>query len=257
MVTAVAASPTIVSLVPSLTEALVEWGAGERLLARTRYCIEPAGRIGAVEAVGGTKNPDVERIVALAPDLVVVNKEENRIEDCQRIEQAGIALHVTHPRTVADAASMLEELAAATGLAEAAAGDVARAHAAVAANRAAADGLLAFCPIWRRPWMTFSDDTYIGDVLARAGCTNVFGATGQGDFFEVALADVVAADLDVVVLPDEPYVFAAEHAAELAAAGVRAPAVLVDGKDLAWYGPRIGPGLARLRRAIAEAAVRP
>ena len=106
----------IVSLVPSLTETLASWGLlGQRLAGRTRYCVEPAGAIDTVEVVGGTKNPDIMRIRELRPDLVVVNREENRREDYDALVAAGLNVHVTHPRTVGEAADMLEDLGRVVG----------------------------------------------------------------------------------------------------------------------------------------------
>lgn len=245
----------IVSLVPSLTETLVEFGLAPSLVGRTRWCTEPAGVVAGIEAVGGTKNPDVARIVALRPDLVVVNKEENRLEDCRELEAAGLRLHVTHPCTVEEAASMLAELGAACGAAEQGERLAARCREALAAARSRGEGRVpvpTFCPIWRRPWMTFRRATYIGDMLASAGCANVFGERGAPDFFEVALDDVVAAAPALVVLPDEPFAFEEKHATELRGAGLdRARFLFADGKDLAWYGPRIPAALERLSSAVA------
>lgn len=252
----------IVSLVPSLTEALFEFGLGERVVGRTRWCTEPAGEVERVETVGGTKNPDLARIVALRPDLVIVNKEENRREDCEVLVDAGLPLHVTHPATVEEAAAMLASLGEACG-----AGDRGRALAASCRDAiAAADARLAslprrvrtFCPIWRRPWMTFRRATYVGDMLARAGCHNVFAEGGPGDFFEVTIDDVLAVGPELVVLPDEPFAFDARHIDELRAAGLdEARFLLLDGKDLAWYGPRIPAALGRLGEAVAAACARP
>ncbi len=244
----------IVSLVPSLTEAVVGFGLIDSLAGRTRYCVEPAGVIEAVASFGGTKNPDVEAIVGLEPDLVIVNKEENRIEDCRALEEAGISLHVTHPRTVAGAVRMLEDLAARLGVAAAQAGFISECRRALgraedAVSRQAP--LPGFCPIWRKPWMTFATDTYIGDMLRLAGVANLFGGRGDQDFFTVELSEVVALGPEVVLLPDEPYAFGPRHARELREAGVEARFVYIDGKELAWYGPRLPGALARLPALVA------
>ncbi|HYC01475.1 MAG TPA: helical backbone metal receptor [Candidatus Limnocylindrales bacterium] len=245
----------IVSLVPSLTEALIDLGLAGTIVGRTRYCEEPAEVVAGIEAVGGTKNPDVARIVELQPDLVIVNKEENRLEDCRALEAAGLELHVTHPCTVEEAATMLERLGAACGAEQAAAELARRCRDAIARSRvAAAASVRTFCPIWRKPYMTFRNTTYIGDMLSRAGCENVFGERGGADFFEVGLEEILAAEPALVVLPDEPYVFEARHAHELQEAGVRASFLHIDGKDLAWYGPRIPGALARLSAAVRAAA---
>ncbi len=243
----------IVSLVPSLTETLIDFGLASSIVGRTRWCTEPAGVVEAIEPVGGTKNPDVARIIALAADLVIVNKEENRLEDSRALEAAGLRVHVTEPSTVVGAAAMLEELGEVCGTPKAGRVLAARCREALAACDEAMAGrepLRTFCPIWRRPWMTFRRSTYIGDMLARAGCANVFGERSGPEFFEVTLEEILAASPALVVLPDEPYVFEQKHAAELREAGLEARALLVDGKDLAWYGPRIPGALTRLAAQV-------
>jgi len=245
----------IVSLVPSLTETLIDFGLASTIVGRTRWCTEPAAVVGAIETVGGTKNPDVGRIIALRPDLVIVNKEENRLEDCRELEAAGIALHVTHPCTVAEAADMLEELGRACGAPREGAALASRCREALAAATSQAVApLRTFCPIWRKPWMTFRRATYIGDMLARAGCLNVFGDRAGADFFEVTVEEIHAAAPELVILPDEPFAFEARHADELRSAGLDARYLLVDGKDLAWYGPRIPASLERLAREVRAVA---
>ncbi|MFP6608660.1 MAG: helical backbone metal receptor [Deltaproteobacteria bacterium] len=254
------AGPGIVSLVPSLTEAIVSFGLLDELRGRTRYCEEPAGLIEAVPSFGGTKNPDVAAIIELGPELVIVNKEENRIEDCQAFEDAGLTLYVTHPRTVEAAIAMLEELAASLGVGREQAGFIAACRDALElaecelaeAGAGGREPLSGFCPIWRRPWMTFADGTYIGDVLRLAGVTNVFGGRDDGDFFNVEIADLLELGPELVVLPDEPYAFGPEHAEELRAAGLDARFVHADGKHLSWYGPRIPAALAGLRALVAD-----
>jgi ABC-type Fe3+-hydroxamate transport system substrate-binding protein len=245
----------IVCLVPSLTETIAHFGRLDELVGRTRYCVEPAGSIEGIEAVGGTKNPDCRRIIELAPDLVVVNKEENRVEDFETLQEAGLCVHVTHPRTVGEALDMLTELGRAVGADEAADLLVAECRRALdEAARLARDAaqVTAFCPIWRNPWMTFSAETYVGDVLRSAGFANVF-ADEAGDFFEVTIEEVVNRSPHMVLLPDEPYVFGSEHCSELHDAGVAAPCVCLDGKDLSWYGPRIAGALVRLSKLRASA----
>ena len=247
----------IVSLVPSLTETLVDFGLASSVVGRTRWCTEPSGVVETIEAVGGTKNPDVARIVALAPDLVLVNKEENRLEDYRAFESAGLRVHVTDPSTVVEAAAMLEELGEVCGVSDAGRSLAARCREALAACDEAMAGrepVPTFCPIWRRPWMTFRRTTYIGDMLVRAGCANVFGDRPGSEFFEVSLEEILAARPSLVVLPDEPYVFERKHADELREAGLEAHFVLVDGKDLAWYGPRIPAALKRLSEQVRAAA---
>ena len=241
----------IVCLVPSLTETLGDFGLMGRLVGRTRYCTEPQNLIESVPEVGGTKNPDIKGILDLEPDLVVMNAEENRLEDYQALSAAGLNVYVTHPRTVAEAAQMLAELGRVSGAASAGRSLENACMAALAQVRedsARRPSMRVFCPIWRNPWMTFHRDTYVGSVLRTVGFDNVFSDrldTGS-DFFTVELDEVVEKAPHMVLLPDEPYVFTAEHGRELAAEGVGARYEPIDGKDLSWYGPRLPGALRRL-----------
>jgi ABC-type Fe3+-hydroxamate transport system substrate-binding protein len=243
----------VVSLVPSLTEAIAVWGGLESLVGRTRYCVEPAGAIERVEALGGTKNPDITRIVEIRPDLVVVNREENRKEDHDALVAAGLQVFVTHPRTVRAAAGMFVELGGALG--RAAEGEELAERTLRALDAAGRISPLpamprAFCPIWRNPWMTFHSGTYVGDMLTVAGLDNVFGAESDRDFFDVSIDEVRTRRPDIVLLPDEPYIFEAKHAEELERQGVEARFELLCGKDLSWYGPRTPDAIARLTALV-------
>ncbi len=241
----------IVSLVPSLSETVVFFGLLDRLVGRSDYCVEPADSIAMVESLGGTKNPNVERIIELAPDLLLLNKEENRIEDFRRFRDAGLRIHANHPRSVSGAVDAIMELGEILGVVERAGRLAAACRAALRrcemARSTAAAPKRVFCPIWRRPWMTFSSRSYVGDVLVQTGYLNVFGLRKGRDFFEVSLEEVRAAGVELLLLPDEPFDFTEDHLRELREAGIDAPAVCFDGKDLSWYGPRIPEALDRLR----------
>lgn len=244
----------IVSLVPSLTEVVCDLGAAARLIGVTRYCTEPAAVVAALPRLGGTKNPDVEAIVALRPDLVLVNSEENRREDFAALEEQGVPLFVSFPRDVAGAARSIERIAIALGLAAAGAARRAaiEAELGAAARRGAARRV--FCPIWRNPWMSFNRDTFAHDMLAQAGGANVCAALADR-YPQVELAAIAALDPEIVLLPDEPYRFSERDLPHLAALAASAAARrgrihLIDGKALSWYGPRTAPALRSLRALL-------
>ena len=222
----------VISLVPSATETLVALGVTP--VAVTRFCALPG-----VTTVGGTKNPDVDAIVALAPDLVVVNDEENRIEDADALLAAGVTLHSMSPRSVADVGPAVAVLAKAVGR-PAPAGMVDRPE--------PIDGT-AFVATWRRPYMTCNGDTYASSVLDALGLRNVY-ADEPDRYPEVTLDDVAAHAPDLVLLPDEPYPFAERHVPEVEAAVPGARVVLVDGRDLFWWGIRTPAALDRLSRSV-------
>lgn len=235
----------IVSLVPSLTE-LVFWvGAGERVVGRTRFCVEPAGEVERVPIVGGTKNPKIERIIALDPDLVIANKEENRREDIEAMRSAGMTVLLTDPNTVPEAIAMVEEIGALFD-----AGGRARQLADDTRAEMAGPGVEArrvFVPIWWNPLMGLGAETYAHDLLACAGATNALAARER--YPEVSLGEVAALRPDLIVLPDEPFPFTAAHAPAFEAI---APSRLIDGKLLWWYGPRMPSAIRQLRTLLAE-----
>lgn len=223
------------SLVPSLTEA-VGATAPELLVGVTDWCTHPAELDAA--RVGGTKNPTIGAIVALRPDLVLANDEENRAADIAALEAAGLRVWVTDYRDVAAALDGLGRVADALGLGN-------PAWLATARERWAepwrGPRQRALVPIWRRPWMAAGRDTFLGDVLRLLGTDNVLAAHPER-YPRIALDDVPAHD--VVVLPDEPYAFAADDGPE----AFDRPSRLVSGRHLTWY----GPSLATARDVLAR-----
>ena len=218
----------VVSLVPSITETIIEWGVDP--VGVTRFCEQPA-----LEAVGGTKDPNIDQIVALAPDLVLVNDEENRIEDFEALVLAGIDVHVVRVRLVDDVPEQLALLRERLSLPPVE----------MSLPEPLPLRVRAFIPIWRRPWMTLNRETYGSSLLARIGIDNVFGdATDR--FPEVGLDEL---DADVVLAPSEPYPFSERFRSELE---VVAPVVFVDGQDLFWWGSRTPAAIERMRAATAD-----
>ena len=198
----------VVSLVPSLTEAVAVSAPG-RLVGATDWCTHPAGL--AVSRVRGTKNPERARIAALAPDLVIANREENRELDVARLREAGLAVWVTVIESVPEALASLRRLL--TGpLGLDTPGWLAAAARAWAgpAPRPWSDrpGRRVAVPVWRDPWMVVGARTFTGDVLTRLGLVNVFGA-GPRRYPTVEVAEIRAAAPELVLLPDEPYPFTA------------------------------------------------
>lgn len=240
----------IVSLIPSITEILFALGVGDRVVGCTIYCTEPPEGVATKTRVGGEKNPRLEVIRDLGADLVIANVEENVREHVDTLRAWGIPVHVTYPRTVADGIRLVGELGELLEVGE-------RARALERALRARYDEVRAvgagrrprraFCPIWRRPYMTINGDTYVHDMLTVTGGANVFRDEATR-YPTVTLEQVAAANVEVILLPDEPYRFRRVHAEDFAPYP-HLPAVrdgrihLVDGKLLSWYGPRIAEAL--------------
>jgi ABC-type Fe3+-hydroxamate transport system substrate-binding protein len=277
---ALAAPPErIVSLVPSMTESLFDLGLGEKIVGVTDFCVLPAEGTARLPHVGGTKNPDVEKIVALAPDLVIGNQEENGEAPITALGERGVAVWLTFPRSVEQALADLHVLAAVYGSRQIAmqidwlgrSSEWARAANGEASRRA-------FCPIWRdtsrddpRWWMTFCGETYASDVLAACGGTNVFagrrrrypleaewgeaaaeGAAGRDDRYpRVTPDEIAAAQPEVILVPNEPCSFGEADQALLgrifSVRGQTEPRIMpVDGKLLFWHGTHLAKSLVEL-----------
>ncbi|PSK90505.1 hypothetical protein CLV63_12239 [Murinocardiopsis flavida] len=235
----------VVSLVPSLTEAVAVTDPG-LLVGATDWCAHPPGL--ALARVRGTKNPDLDLVRELRPDLVVANFEENRQGDLDVLRLAGIPVWVTVIRTLPEALTSLDRMLSACGLdapawlqaATDAWGDV--------IARRPRPWAHAIVPIWRRPWMVLGRDTFAGDVLARLGVANVHAGSG-GRYPKVPIEELTSGPADLVVLPDEPYAFSASDGPE-AFPGL--PAALVSGRHLTWYGPSLVEARAVLERQLAR-----
>jgi ABC-type Fe3+-hydroxamate transport system substrate-binding protein len=219
----------VVSLVPSLTEAIAATDVA-LLVGATDWCTHPADL--DVPRVGGTKWPDVARVLELRPDLVIANAEENRDEDVAALRAEGVAVWVTAPATVDQALDSLGRLCAVLGRADP--GWLRDARAAWAAPPQV-PSVRAVVPIWRRPWMVLGRDTFAGDVLARLGVTNVF-AGARDRYPRLAKEDLAGVVAELVVFPDEPYAFTPDDGPE---AWPQARPVFVDGRSLTWYGPSL------------------
>lgn len=243
----------IVSLIPSTTEALCALGLAGAIVGITNYCREPRALLHDKTRVGGEKDPDLDAIRALAPDLVIANVEENVRAHVETLRGWGIPVWVVYPRTVADGIRMVRDLGVVTGRAaqaEPLARELDALHARVGAESARRAPVTVFYAIWREPWMTIGGDTYIHDMLRVCGGANVF-ADHPVRYPTVTLDDVAARRPELILLPDEPYRFRRVHVQEFArytdVPAVRAGRiVLVDGKPFSWHGPRIADALRTL-----------
>lgn len=282
----------IVSLVPSDTFNLFHLGAGERVIARTRYCVEPAADVARIPEVGGTKDADVDAIVALAPDIVIANQEENSRSDVERLEVAGLKVYLSFPRRVTDGLAHLGKLAKILGfdrdpVAGARAKEAARQcyHLLreAEARRASVRPLRAFMPVWADPLMTANRDAFLSDALDLAGAVNVFADRerryplaadlGMAATFpsyrtegkdtrypRVTLDEVREHAPEIILLPDEPHPFSEADAQRFRDLDIPAARhgniVFCDGKDAMWYGARAILGLARLTKLVDDARAR-
>jgi ABC-type Fe3+-hydroxamate transport system substrate-binding protein len=249
----------IVSLVPSWTETLFALGFDSEVVGITRFCVEPVAQVASIPKIGGTKNPDIDAIVKLAPELVIANAEENRREDIEKIREAGIAVFTTYPRTVPGAVESILRMGRALGR-EAGAAALAKEITLTVSGIEASLGvwsklrLRVFCPIWKNPWMSFNGDTYAHDVLRMLGYNNIFASAGER-YPATTLDEAIELRPDIVILPDEPYVFDDSDIAELKPLlppALSRRVLIVGGRDLHWYGVHMVKGLKSLAERMAR-----
>ena len=267
---------TIVSLVPSITESLFDLQLHDRLIGRTQYCIYPEKQVEQIEVIGGTKNPNVARIIELAPELVIANYEENSPRDVEKLREAGIPVWVTFPKTVQDVFNLLWNImylfdqtvmAPRIRVIEKTYDWV---NGIALQNEETAPKV--FVPIWHDPWMTFNADTYMHDLIRVCGGQNIFAERerrfpldadlGKAEPYpdddprvqqldrrypRVTLAEVESHQPDIILLPSEPFQFTPEHIGIFASLDI--PAAKnnrihrVNGSYLSWHGTRVAYAL--------------
>lgn len=272
----------VVSLVPSDTFTLAALGCGEALVGRTDYCELPADLVAKVPSIGGTKNPRVDDILALSPDLVLANQEENTKGDLEALVQAGVRVFLAFPKRMADGLSLIARYARVFRVeSDPRVRDLLkRGYAAIReaeAHRSQTIPLRTFCPIWMKPLMTVNGDTFMSDMLDLAGAANVFAdrerryplaadlgkakplenaAVGGRDtrYPRVTLEEVALRAPELVILPDEPHPFTEADAAVFRdlpiPASSRGAIVPTQGKDICWYGAYSVEGLPRLSALV-------
>lgn len=253
------AAPRIVSLVPSLTELLCDLGLAPLLVGRSGFCIHPAETVRAIPKVGGTKDVNIEKIRKLGATHLIVNIDENEKPMVDQLAQFIPHIIVTHPLGPRDNLPLYRLLGGIFG-AEKEAESLCTAFeqeyatlAAVRANHNMPPRTMLYC-IWKDPWMTISDDTYIARMLAEIGWTcwstpQLAAAGARYPKFE--WTDAVAQAIDGVLLSTEPYRFTEAHVDALERQ-IGKPVELVDGEMLSWYGSRAIRGLRYLRDLIQQ-----
>ena len=232
-----AAPLRLVSLVPSLTEAIAATRR-DLLVGATDWCSQPPDL--DVVRVSGTKNPDLAAIQTLTPDLVITNREENRQPDVQRLRAAGVPVWVTSFDALDEAFASLHRLF--EEVLQLGTPDWLTQAQRVWAPAPTLE-LDAALPIWRDPWMVVAGGTFSNDLLARVGVRNVFA--GLDRYPQVTLTEIQNR-APLVILPDEPYAFGPDDGPECFTRSV-----LIDGRATAWYGPSLVWARHHLEKRLA------
>jgi ABC-type Fe3+-hydroxamate transport system substrate-binding protein len=228
----------LVSLVPSTTETLFALGRGDDLVGYTRFCVHPQDKVTSEKWIGGTKNPKVDTIIALAPNIVLANREENRREDIEALETAGIPVWVAEPRTVAEAIEDIRKVGILVGRSDEGHRFADELQTIMSTHPMKRDTQTVAYMIWQNPYMVAGQETFITDMLAQGGLVNPFA----GRYPEVTIEDLQS--VDHIFLASEPFPFAEKHRDELIKLGIPATKLqLVDGELLSWHGVRLREGL--------------
>lgn len=245
----------IASLVPSLTELLFALDLGDQIVARTGFCIHPRDRVRDVPKAGGTKDVDVDALLATRPTHLVVNIDENRKETIATLREKIPEIIVTHPLVPDDNLSLYAEFGRLF--------DRPTEAAALADAYRIARGELDHstqdvCPlkvlylIWKDPWFTVSRSTYVSSLLATANL-NTLPETTESRYPTLLDDDPAWKEADLILLSSEPYAFRQKHVDELSRAlTIAKPILLVDGEMLSWYGNRAISGLRYLMELRAQ-----
>lgn len=241
---------SIVSLVPSLTELLFDLGLEDRISGRTRFCIHPENSVDSVPIVGGTKNPNLDKIFKIKPDLVIANKEENRKEDVAKLSQA-FDVMVTDIHSIGDAIFAIYDIGSRCGADEEADTMIKNIRAKLDAAPDEPTQSVAYF-IWRNPWMTVGQDTYIHSVLSHWKLENVYGDLKR--YPKTSLNELEQKAPELILLSSEPYPFKESHREMVQEAFPGSRVLMVDGEWFSWYGSRMMKAFEKLnsfRKAIS------
>lgn len=238
----------IISLVPSLTELLINLGLEDQLIGRTRFCIHPKKSVKNIEIFGGTKNPNIEKIIGFEPDLIIANKEENRKEDISALEKHADIL-LTEINTVEDALFEIDRIGLKTGTTKQAEKLITRINR-VLQQKPETKAIQTAYFIWKDPWMTVGSDTYIHDVMKKYGLINIYG--DQLRYPTTTLEELSNLSPELILLSSEPYPFKEKQINEIKTHYPNSRIELVNGEWFSWYGSRMASSFESLNAWRAD-----
>lgn len=226
----------IISVVPSLTELLFDLGLKEQIVGITKFCIFPDELFRSKPRIGGTKNLNIDKIIALQPDLILANKEENQKEDIEKLS-ARFPTYVTDIKTLEDAIEKIDIIGQLTNTKAIGEGIIQSILSRFSSLKEFKIKPKVAYMIWKSPIMVAGGDTYINDMLERAGFENAFKHLSRYPIVEEArLGDT---QIDYVFLSSEPFPFKKRHLDYFEGIIPYAKATLVDGTMFSWYGSRL------------------
>lgn len=237
----------VISLVPSITEALFDLGLTENeIIGRTKFCIHPEDKVKNVEIIGGTKNLNIEKIKTLKPDLILANKEEN-VKEQVEILMKDFKVIVYNTETIEDNYYLVKNLGLLFNKEERAQIFNLKIYEVLNGAKIHKKIKTAYL-IWKNPYMTVGSDTFIHNILAEIGFENIF--KNQSRYPEIQVADL--AEADVIMLSSEPFPFKEKHISELKQFYPEKKIIIIDGEAFSWYGTHIAKCENYFKELIAE-----
>jgi len=237
----------VISLVPSITEALFDLGLTENeVIGRTKFCIHPKEKVQNIPIIGGTKNINIEKIKSLKPDLILANKEENVKEQVEALMD-DCKVIVTNVETIEDNYYLLKQLGHLFNKEEQA--QIFNLKTYEVLHQTKIDSAIkAAYLIWNNPYMTVGSDTFIHRILSEIGFKNIFHHTTR--YPEIKTEDL--AEADVIMLSSEPFPFKEKHVAEIKEVYPDKKIIIVDGEAFSWYGTHIAKCEHYFKELLAE-----
>jgi len=242
----------IVSLVPSQTELLYDLGLDEQVVGITKFCVHPQQWFRSKTRVGGTKSIHIDRVMALKPDLIIANKEENIKEQVDELA-AQFRVWTSDISNLTQALQMIESIGEITQTISRATALIETISRRFSLLPATPNPVRTAYLIWQNPYMTVGGDTFINDMLLRAGFENIF--KDRLRYPEISLNEIAENDCRLLLLSSEPFPFKQNHIATLQQQLPSTKIILADGEMFSWYGSRLllAPGYFEKLRKMSDA----
>lgn len=225
----------IVSLVPSITELLFDLGADDEIVGITRFCIHPENKVASVKKIGGTKNVDIEKVLALQPDLIIGCKEENTKADIEALA-AKVPVWICDVGNLDDSMNLVHEVGALLDREVVAQSILVNIKNNFAKLEVVQNTKVAYL-IWNKPMMVAANSTFIHDMLCTIGLENVFAERTR--YPATTIDELQKLNPEVLLLSSEPFPFKEEHVRFFSESLPNSTVLLVDGTFFSWYGSRL------------------
>ena len=228
----------IISLVPSQTELLFDLGVGENVVGITKYCIHPKQEIKKITKIGGTKDFDIDKIIALQPDLIIANKEENYKNGIEKLEHH-FPVWISDITDLNSSLKMISEVGKLVGKQKESENLVYKLNQdfeELASINSFSESYKTLYFIWKDPFMIAGKDTFIEDILKR---TNLENSNLENRYPILDEEKIKKLNPQIILLSSEPYPFKEKHIKEFARLLPNAYIRIVDGELFSWYGSRL------------------